>query len=128
MKKAKLLIAEQNKNSVAELKKLLNKRNYTISIATKLSEIIRKAKDANVVLLADSYGIDTIKEIKELNPDIEIIMLTSYPSLDTAIQRVKYGATALKYGVYDYIQRGKEDSAKQVVYHAVENANVPAQE
>ena len=58
MKKAKLLIAEQDKNSVAELKKSLNKRNYTISIATKLSEIIRKAKDANVVLLADSYGIE----------------------------------------------------------------------
>ena len=52
-------------------------------------------------------------------------MLTSYPSLDTAIQRVKYGANVMKYGIYDYIQIGSpgrrvEQSAKHIVYHAVE--------
>lgn len=43
-------------------------------------------------------GITLLKEFKEHDPDIMVIMMTGYANLETAIQAVRYGA-------YDYIRK-----------------------
>jgi putative nucleotidyltransferase with HDIG domain len=43
-------------------------------------------------------GIEVLKEIKGYNPDIEVIVLTGYGSLNTAVE-------ALRYGALDYIDK-----------------------
>jgi len=43
-------------------------------------------------------GIEVLKEIKDYNPDIEVIVLTGYGSLNTAVE-------ALRYGALDYINK-----------------------
>ena len=43
-------------------------------------------------------GIEVLKEIKGYNPDIEVIVLTGYGSLNTAVE-------ALRYGALDYINK-----------------------
>ena len=41
-------------------------------------------------------GIDALRQIKSLNPDILVIMITAYEDIDTVI-------SAMKLGAYDYV-------------------------
>ncbi|WP_045222317.1 response regulator [Desulfonatronum thioautotrophicum] len=43
-------------------------------------------------------GIETLKEIKKINPGIEVILLTGHGSIDTAIVGMRLGA-------YDYLMK-----------------------
>ncbi|MCX7927146.1 MAG: response regulator [Candidatus Omnitrophica bacterium] len=43
-------------------------------------------------------GLDLLKEVKRHNPFVEVIVLTGYPTVETAVQ-------ALKIGAYDYITK-----------------------
>lgn len=42
--------------------------------------------------IAQESGLTLIKELKTINPDIDIIMLTGYSSISTAVEAVKLGA------------------------------------
>ena len=41
-------------------------------------------------------GMDVLKEIKKSNPYIEVIIITGYPTIDSAV-------TAIKVGAFDFI-------------------------
>jgi DNA-binding NtrC family response regulator len=43
-------------------------------------------------------GIDTLKEIRMIDPDVMIIIITGYGTLKSAIE-------AIRYGVFDYIPK-----------------------
>ncbi len=47
---------------------------------------------------ADYDGLEVLKTIKEVSSDTEVIMLTGYATVDTAV-------TAMKLGAYDYINK-----------------------
>ncbi len=42
-------------------------------------------------------GIEFLKRIKTFNPEIQVIIMTAYSTVDTAVE-------AMKLGAYDYIQ------------------------
>src|SRR3990172_1958441 len=48
--------------------------------------------------VAGMSGIDTLKEIRHINPDVMVIIITGFGSLATAIE-------AIRYGVFDYIPK-----------------------
>jgi DNA-binding NtrC family response regulator len=48
--------------------------------------------------LPDMTGIDVLKKLKEVQPELECIMLTAHGSLETAIQ-------AMRAGAYDYLTK-----------------------
>ncbi len=59
-------------------------------------------------------GIEVLRRAKEVNPDVQVIIITGYASLETAIEAIKAGA-------YDYITRPfKLDEIKVVVQNASE--------
>ena len=59
-------------------------------------------------------GIEVLKKAREVNPDAQVIIITGYASLETAIEAVKAGA-------YDYITRPfRLDEMKVVVQNACE--------
>lgn len=53
------------------------------------------------VLMPGKDGVQTLNEIKQLNPLTEVIMLTGYGTIETAIQGMKFGA-------YDYLMKPTE--------------------
>ena len=59
-----------------------------------------QSKPADLVLLdiglPGMSGIDTLKEIKSINPDVLVIMITANDDIETVI-------TAMKLGAYDYV-------------------------
>ena len=43
-------------------------------------------------------GIETLAEIKKINPNLEVIMLTGHASVDSAVDGMRLGA-------YDYLMK-----------------------
>jgi diguanylate cyclase (GGDEF)-like protein len=48
------------------------------------------------IVMGDLNGLELLKKIKELQPETQVVVITSHASLDTAI-------TALRSGAYDYL-------------------------
>ena len=48
------------------------------------------------IMMPGMTGIELLVKIKQLYPDTQVIIITSYASLDTAL-------TALRHGAYDYL-------------------------
>ena len=60
------------------------------------------SKNPDIIILDyglnDQNGIDVLKEIKSINPNIDVIFLSGQDKIEVAV-------TSLKYGAYDYIQK-----------------------
>jgi len=84
--------------------KVFKKLGFQVVLSANGKDAVNLARKAtpDVVLLDIKMpgmdGITTLKEIKAWDPDIEIVIMTGYASLDTAIE-------ALKYGAFDYIKK-----------------------
>ena len=68
-------------------------------------------------------GIEALKKIKEISPDIPILMMTAYASVDTAVQ-------AMRSGAYDYLTKPLDIDelkilvAKALRHHQLEKENI----
>ena len=59
-------------------------------------------------------GVELFKRVREKDPDIGLIVLTGYPSVDSALATLKTGA-------YDYVKKPfKIDDLKRIVNHLLE--------
>ena len=98
----KILLVDDEKTMVKYLSKRLIKRGFDVSVAysglSALEEI--KKNDFDLVLLdvlmPGMDGIETLKEIKKIRPETEVVMLTGHAS-------VKVGIDGMKSGAYNYI-------------------------
>src|SRR5438477_7978713 len=58
-------------------------------------------------------GVDLFKRLREKDPNIGLIILTGYPSVDTALATLKTGA-------YDYVKKPyKFEELRKVVYRVL---------
>lgn len=70
------------------------------------------------LMLPDLNGIGVLKRMREWHPKVEVIMLTAYGSLKTAIE-------ALRLGAYDYVTKPFDmDTLRSAVGRAVEKQNL----
>ena len=82
----------------------LERNGYTVEtvIDSKLAIEKLKQKEYAVVftdlIMPDISGLDLLKSIKKINPETEVIIVTGYGTIESAIE-------ALKCGGYDYIQK-----------------------
>jgi len=102
------------------LRRILTQEGYVVHTASNGSEgidLITK-EDINIVLLdlnlPDVNGIEILKKIKSIAPDLLVIIITGYATVDSAVE-------ALKLGAYDYIKKPfKADAIKLIVKLALE--------
>ncbi|KAJ48857.1 transcriptional response regulator [Clostridium tetanomorphum DSM 665] len=72
--------------------------NYNIFIANneKMAMEVVNNNDINIVLLdlrlGDDDGIDVLKKIKEIKPEIVIIIMTAFGSIESSVKAMKLGA------------------------------------
>src|SRR5688572_3543206 len=80
----------------------LTDRGYDVSAAASGEQAIEKIShhvfDVVVcdIMMPGKNGLEVLKEIKTLQPSIEVIMATGYANLETAVESMKQGA-------FDYI-------------------------
>jgi putative two-component system response regulator len=101
--KPNILIVDDELGPRESLRMIL-KPSYNIFIAEdgyKALEIIKQVPIDLITLdlrMPGLSGIDVLKEVRESNKDIQVIVITGYGSLGTI-------TTASQYGVYDYISK-----------------------
>ena len=103
MQNPNILVVDDEGDFLETLMNRLRKRNIgTIGCASG-EEAVRLAKEHpfDVVILdikmpGGMDGIETLREIKRIRPEAEVILLTGHASLETSVEGMKQGA-------YDYL-------------------------
>jgi DNA-binding NtrC family response regulator len=119
MKNARILIAEDNELSRANLSELLTSSGYDVVAV----ENGKKAMDAFVqdkydLLITDLRmphvdGLELLKFCKDMNSDNVVIMITGYGTVNSAVD-------AMKLGAFDYIVKPtKDDLVKLTISRAL---------
>ncbi|SFM63695.1 response regulator [Thermodesulforhabdus norvegica] len=105
--KLRLLIVDDEKDFTDSLAERLALRDFEVSRAYSGEEAVELIKEYNydVVILDVAMpgmdGVQTLREIKNIKPLTEVIMLTGHATVETAIEGMKLGA-------YDYLLKPTE--------------------
>lgn len=84
--------------------RMILKPNYNVFTAENGNEAIRIIQQIKIdvatldLKMPGLSGIETLKEIKKIDPDIMVIIITGYGTLKSAIE-------AIRFGVFDYIPK-----------------------
>ncbi len=99
-----ILIADDEKNMVWAISRALKSESYRIISATNGKEAIQRVQedDPDLVLLdlrmPKMNGMEALKQIKDINKDLPVIMITAHGTMESAIE-------AMKIGALDYISK-----------------------
>jgi signal transduction histidine kinase len=97
---AKILVVEDEVGSRLTLCGILEDAGYEVTGVEKGTEALEVIKDGNfnVILtdikLPDVGGMSVLELAKEINPDVAVIIMTGYASIETAVNAVNEGAYA----------------------------------
>jgi len=122
---ASILIVDDEPVVLDVLKRLLEEEGRDISLAGSPDEALRIAGRGPLdVALIDknlrgASGLDLSRKLKALQPELEVILITGYASLDTAIEAVQIGA-------FDYLTKPIDDYAALAlkVHNAMEKSRL----
>jgi len=104
MKSCQILLIDDEDDIRETLTTLLNMNGYTVTAlpdGPSAIEEVKKEKYQMVItdlMLPEMNGIDIIKNIKEVDPDIQCIVITGYATVSTAVE-------AMKAGAFDYLMK-----------------------
>ena len=99
MNKARLLLVDDDPVFLQVLGKAMGKRGYDVITATGIADAVALARNtmpglAVVDLKLDGEsGLDLIPLLVEINPQMNIVVLTGYSSIATAVTAIKRGAS-----------------------------------
>jgi len=104
MKKLSVLIIDDEESQLQSLKSFLSRRDYEVSIASdgKAGFDLLSTSLIDVVLtdyrMHEWDGFTVLKKVKEFNPEIDVVVMTAYGSVEDAVGIMKAGA-------YDYLSK-----------------------
>lgn len=97
--KPRLLLVDDDETFCTVLKSALEKRSYEVLVATNVKEGITLAEqnlpEYAVIDLRIGYesGLELVKKLIFLDGNTQIVMLTGFASIATAVEAIKLGAT-----------------------------------
>ena len=98
--KESILIVDDDESTRRSLTLVFGKKGYETETAGTGQEAIEKARERffNLALLdirlPDMEGLELLAPLKEIHPDMVVIMATAYASVETAIRALNEGASA----------------------------------
>ncbi len=103
-KRPDVLVVDDDPMILDLLGKVLKKRGFRAVLANNGKDavnLVRKTTPDVILLDIKMPGMDgvaVLKEIRAFDPDVEVIIMTGFASLDSAVEGLRYGA-------FDYIQK-----------------------
>lgn len=104
MTEPRILLVDDEERFRTNLEKLLGAQGLAVtglgSGAAALEELRRQPYDVIVldIRMPGMDGLTTLREIKKINPEVEVIILTGHASMDAAMEIIKLGG-------YDYLMK-----------------------
>lgn len=100
----KVMLVDDEREFIEILSQRLETRGLKVIVATSGQEALAMTDDQNFDVAVVDFampginGIETLKQIKEKRPDIEVIMLTGQGTIQSGIE-------AMKHGAIDYLEK-----------------------
>ncbi|MEW6513080.1 MAG: sigma-54 dependent transcriptional regulator [Pseudomonadota bacterium] len=120
MNKGRLLIVDDEKVAVRNLEHVMKKEGYEVVATQSGSNALAhlEAQPFDVVLtdlrMEKVDGMQILQRCRETSPDTEVIVITGFASLESAVE-------AMKHGAYYYIAKPfRLDEVRKVVAEAIE--------
>ena len=124
MNNEKILIVDDEEGICEMLTIMLERQGYTVESlldGTKAVDILRDGSFDLVISdlrMPNIDGIELIRQIREVQPDIQVIVMTAYTSIATVVE-------ALRLGAFDYITKPfQKDMMNATVVRAFENSRL----
>ncbi|RPI74202.1 MAG: response regulator [Ignavibacteriales bacterium] len=101
---AKILCVDDEDVILDSFRKILVLDGYSVDTVTKGQEALKLIQTHHYDFLftdlkmPEMDGVEVTKAVKHLRPDIDVIIITGYASVETAVETMKYGAM-------DYVQK-----------------------
>ena len=105
--KIRVLLVDDEKDFVDVLAERLESRDFAVTTAYDGNEAVAKIQEKEIdvvvldVLMPGKDGVSTLRELKQLKPIVEVIMLTGHATVESAVEGLKVGA-------YDYLMKPTE--------------------
>lgn len=99
MKNKRLLLVDDDLSFLQVLGKAMGRRGYDVITASGISEAVNLAREAEPDMaivdlkLEQESGLDLIPLLIEIKPEMNIVVLTGYSSIATAVTAIKRGAS-----------------------------------
>jgi len=124
MAAAKILVVDDDAVARELLADALKKDGYDVEAFANGAEAISRGKQGKIdIVLTDIRmgtvdGLTVLREFKQFSPDTSIVLLTSFGSLEGAIEGIKQGA-------FDYLAKPfRKEEIKLVVQRALDHCRL----
>jgi DNA-binding NtrC family response regulator len=122
-----VLVVEDKSAMQQMLGATLAGEGYEVDIAPNGKDAIQKAKNKRYDLvltdlkLPGADGLEVLSEVKEIDPEISVIVMTAYGTVETAVE-------AMKVGAFDFITKPFDtDRLSLLIKRALENRRLVAE-
>jgi DNA-binding NtrC family response regulator len=122
-----ILVLDDVLDAAVLIKRILERKGHQVAVFTDEEEALAYVRSHSVnvaildIRLKKMSGVDVLEELKKISPQTQVIMLTGYPTLDTARQAQEWGA-------FDYcIKPIDKDELEEKVASALTVAPKPVQ-
>jgi DNA-binding NtrC family response regulator len=127
MKRGTLLLVDDDRHVLASMADWLREQGYELDTASSRAEAVaavdRKAYDLVLadIRLGDGDGFDILAHCRENHPDISVIMITGYGSVESAVEAIRAGA-------FDFLTKPLIDEELDMAIHRALNQRMVIEE
>ena len=122
-----MLVVDDEPSNLTSLRKIFEREHMRVFTAENAKEALELSRKHRVeVVLTDlmmpgSNGVELLRALKEVSPDTEVVLMTAYGTVETAVQ-------AMREGAYDFVEKPlKRMSIVKSVQKAAERQSLVAE-
>jgi DNA-binding NtrC family response regulator len=119
-----ILFVDDDKDILTMVQQYLEMQGYNVTTVNSGLKALDLVKDQKIDIIFTDYkmpefnGLELLAAVKQTKPEIEVIIVTGYGSMESAIQ-------AMKFGSYDYLQKPfKLDHLKLIIDRIIDEKKV----